>query len=238
MASERVAIVTGAAGGIGRALCTLLAEHGWRLTIVGRTPASLEETRDVLTGRSAAFDVTTSLLIVPGDVGDPEVAASVVSRTMDEWGRIDGLVNNAAIAEMRPIEDNDRDLLERMFAANTFGPASLIAAVWPVFEQQGGGRIVNVSSIATTSPFPGLSAYAASKGALESLTRSIMVEGGSLGIRAFSIGFGAVETAMLRSVVTREELPESDATAPAKAAQVIVDCLLGRRDGDAGKVIS
>jgi NAD(P)-dependent dehydrogenase (short-subunit alcohol dehydrogenase family) len=97
---------------------------------------------------------------------------------------------------------------------------------------------VNVSSRASADPFPGFFVYAATKAALESLTRSAAKEGAEFGMRAFSVSPGAVETPMLRRLFTPEQLSPDVCLDPEQVAHVVSDCVLGRRDEDSGKVIS
>jgi NAD(P)-dependent dehydrogenase (short-subunit alcohol dehydrogenase family) len=227
-----VAIVTGAGSGIGRAVCQVLWHSGYRLALVGRTKSSLTETSDLLNANEKA-----GLLILPADVGEPAHTSRIIEPTHQKWGRIDALINNAATLEVRPIEQNDDRLLEHTFRTNVFGPARLIAKAWPIFISQRRGCVVNVSSIATVDPFPGLSAYAASKAALECLTRSILVEGRQHGIRGFAVAPGAVETAMLRQVVSEENLPTEYTLDPMAVASVIGECVTGIRDAEIGKTI-
>lgn len=234
MAQRNVAIVTGAGGGIGRAVSQLLATAGYQLALVGRTESRLEETSRSLAERVASPPGT---LIIPADISDAEQAASVVTMTLEQWGRADVLVNNAAIAPLAPIEESDEDLLYQTFAINTFGPFHLVAKLWPSFVRQKAGCVVNVSSMATRDPFTGLGVYAASKAALESLTRTIAREGREHGIKAYSILPGAVETTMLRSLVSEDDLPSQKTLDPASVARVVVDCVLGERPDDVGRDI-
>lgn len=127
--------------------------------------------------------------------------------------------------------------MDRAFRTNTFGPATIIRAAWPHFAARRAGCIVNVSSYATVSPFPGLFAYAASKSALDSMTRSCHVEGEPLGIRAFCINPGAVETPMLRALFSEDAVPRATTLDPGEVARVIVDCIEGRRDADRGSPV-
>ena len=230
-----VAIVTGAGSGIGRAVCVRLAGAGWRLTLVGRKADRLEETVRLLTTDDAGAAERT--LIVAADLTEPAAATHVVGATIARWGRIDALVNNAGHASLLPIEAVDEPHLVEAFAVNTLAPARLIAAAWPHWRTQGAGRLVNVSSMATVDPFPGLFAYAGAKAAVESFTRSVMNEGGEHGLRAFSVAPGAVETGMLRGLISADDLPVSMTLDPADVAAVIVDCLEGRRDAEAGTTI-
>jgi NAD(P)-dependent dehydrogenase (short-subunit alcohol dehydrogenase family) len=231
MDARRVVIVTGAGSGIGREAARQLDAAGFRGSLVGRRMAALRDTAALL---------QRGWRTIASDLSDPAAAAGIVDATLAAFGSVDGLVNNAAIAARVPIQDTTPELLRALFAANVFGPAILIARLWPVLAARGGGCIVNVSSMAAVSPFPGLSAYAASKCALESLTRSIMTEAaaqGLAGIRAFSVAPGAVETPMLRSMYSTRDVPREATLDPAAVAQVIVECVRGLRDAASGSTI-
>ncbi|MBT8484324.1 MAG: SDR family oxidoreductase, partial [Phycisphaerae bacterium] len=224
MEHTKVALVTGAGSGIGRCVAEQLAHAGWRLALVGRREATLEATAAVIGERSAD---APELLITPADVADAAQARSAVEIAHTQWGRLDALVNCAGVAPLASIDETDEDLLYQTFAVNTFGPAVTIARAWPIFREQGSGCIVNVSSLASVDPFPGFFVYAASKSAVESLTRSAVREGAEFGVRAFSVAFGAVETPMLRALFSPRELPASKTMTAAAAAHVVTDCVLG-----------
>jgi NADP-dependent 3-hydroxy acid dehydrogenase YdfG len=224
--SAPVSIITGAGGGVGRCIAVRLAAAGHRVALVGRTRATLEETAAACAGET---------LVVEADVAGE--AEAIVARVAGEWGGVDALVNNAGVAPVVPIAETDAELMRHTFAVNTFGPARLIAACWPLFAARGAGCVVNVSSMATVDPFPGFLAYAASKAAVESFVRSIRNEGAEIGVRAFGVAPGAVETAMLRAIVDEDQLPSSCTLAPDDVAAVVVDCVLGRRDAEAGTTI-
>jgi 3-oxoacyl-[acyl-carrier protein] reductase len=98
-------------------------------------------------------------------------------------------------------------------------------------------RIVNVSSVSAIDPFPGLSIYGATKGAINALTRGCANEGRDVGIRAFAVAPGAVETAMLRAIASEEQLPRTATLTPEQVAGVIVACAVGERDEENGGVI-
>jgi len=229
-----VAIVTGAGTGIGRQACLMLAEQGYALALVGRRTDKLDAVAAEIAA-AAGDDRTTHA--IRADLLEPSAAKTVVDATVERWGRIDCLVNNAGGVEIEPIEATGDDLLQRTFEVNAFSPARLIAASWPIFQRQRSGCVINVSSRSTVDPFPGLSVYAAAKSALESLTRSIINEGRSMGITAYNVAPGAVETPMLRALWSEDELPPSQAMAPDEVARVIVDCILGRREQDLGQTI-
>ncbi|MCL4210173.1 MAG: SDR family oxidoreductase [Phycisphaeraceae bacterium] len=234
-----VALITGAGSGIGRATAIRLASHGWRLALVGRREEALQETIR-LAASSAPGDL--DFMLIPVDLSDVGAAEGVIDATLSQFKRLDALINNAGMGERVPIDATTPDLLDRTFALNTFAPAMLIAGAWKAWKRQRPLRgapspcVVNVSSMSTIDPFPGLMVYGGSKAALESFTRSIMNERGATGVRAFSIAPGAVETPLLRRVFSRKEAPPSIALEPDDVAVEIVACVLGDRPRSEGRV--
>lgn len=226
-----VTIITGAGSGIGRATAQELARLGHRLGLAGRRREALLET-------AASCDNPRAILCHPADLSDDHSAASLVAATAEKFGRIDNLVNCAGVAPMVPIEATTEQHLRDCFGANTFGPAHLIIRCWPHFSAQKSGRIVNISSLATTDPFAGFFAYAASKSALDSLTRSADKEGAAIGVKAFSINLGCVETALLRSFADEVMVPKSRAISSVVVAQLIAQYLNGSHDSDHGQCIA
>lgn len=229
-----VAIITGAGSGIGRAITLALASEGFRLGLVGRTASRLEETKQLA---EAKCHHDEGMIVIPADVGDPKQSSLIVDRTLRSFGRVDVLINNAALGPMLPLSEPDEAVLLETFEVNLFGPMRMTAKLWPVFLEQGSGCVINISSVATIDPFPGLSIYAAAKAGLESLTRSIHNEGHEQGIKAYAIAPGAVETQMLRSLLTVEQLPTEKTLTPEDIASVVVECVLGQRDQEIGKTI-
>jgi NAD(P)-dependent dehydrogenase (short-subunit alcohol dehydrogenase family) len=229
-----VTIVTGAGSGIGRALARLLAERGHALLLAGRTQATLDETAALARASAPSARVTA----VPCDVGDPARAAALVERARTEFGGLDTIVNCAGVARVVPLQRTDDATLAEALRTNTLGPAALIRAAWPHFVARRRGCIVNVSSVAAFDPLPGFFAYAASKAALDSMTRSCHVEGRAHGIRAFSVNPGAVETPMLRANFPPSVLPEANALDPLAVARVIAECIEGARDAERGRCIA
>lgn len=233
--AARVAIITGAGSGVGRAVALRLAAADWRLALAGRRQAPLDETARL--ARQRAHAPADRFLVMPTDVADAEACSRLVDAAVERFGGVDALINNAGLAPSVPIADTTPDLLRQVFAVNALGPAQLITKVWPVFERRGGGRIVNVSTIGVFDPFPGLFAYAGAKAALHAFTKSCATEGAAIGVKAFAVAPGAIETAMLRGIVSERDLPRARTLDPDDVARVIVACAVGERDKDNGQAI-
>ncbi len=233
MNEQPVVIVTGAGSGIGRATAAALGARGFVVVLVGRRREALEGTAEMVGGES---------LVLPADVGCEEGARGIVQGTLEAFGRVDAIVNNAAGALFRPISEYGWEELETLYRVNAVGPMVLVAEAWGAMakqhEESGSvARVVNVSSMATVDPFPGLGAYAASKAAVNLLTLACAGEGAEVGIKAFAVAPGAVETEMLRGIVGEEELPRAMTLMPEEVAEVIVACVVGDRDEENGSVI-
>lgn len=226
-----VTIITGAGSGIGRALAELLAIGGHRLALAGRRHTALLETAALCGG-------SPSVLCHSVDLSDDTSASALVAAVTARFGRIDNLVNCAGIAPMALIGATTERHLRECFGVNAIGPAALIIRCWPHFTAQRSGRIVNVSSLATSDPFAGFLAYAASKSALDSLTRSADKEGAPLGIKAFSINLGCVETELLRSFADEALVAKSRTLSPASVAQTLGEYLEGSHDSAHGTCIA
>lgn len=230
-----VAIVTGAGSGVGRAIALDLASRGYDLSLAGRRRAPLDETAAL--AERCARPGDASAVVIPTDMGDPAQVRSLIDETLARFGKVDALVNNAAIGEFTPIDSADHEQLLRTLNVNTIGPGAAIYALWSTFRSQGAGCVVNISTMGTLSPFPGLCAYAASKCALESFARSIANEAGDDTIRAYNVAPGAIDTPMLRSFLSEESLPSSMCLTPEDVAQVVVDLITGAREEANGATI-
>lgn len=228
------AIITGAGSGIGRAIALRLGREGWRLLLVGRGMRTLRETDELLVAGARVPEATE---LLPVDLADSKSARAVIDAAMRAFGRVDGLVNNAGASKRAPIGEISPAHISEIFEINTLAPIHLVSAAWPVFHRQKGGVVVNISSMASLDPYPGFMVYSASKSALDGVTRSVAVEGAPLGVTAFSICPGAVETTMLRSLFSTEVLPPERSLDPAGVAEVAWECLSGLRQFDNGRSI-
>lgn len=227
--ADRVAMVTGAGSGIGLATARMLESGGWRVVLVGRRKPALDQAAVGMSPERA--------LVAAGDMSVPGDIERVVDEAARWGGRIDLLVNNAGAGEVLPIGQTDWAALRRMFDLNALGVAYLIHKVWPVFAKQQAGCIVNVSSYAAMDPFAGFFAYGATKAAVNLLSFSAAKEGAAIGVRAFSVAPGAVETPLLRSLADETVVPRAWCLEPEEVGRIIVECAEGRRDLDNGKTI-
>jgi NAD(P)-dependent dehydrogenase (short-subunit alcohol dehydrogenase family) len=161
---DKVILVTGSTTGIGEALVRLFAREGARVMIHGRRKEAAQKLAAEL-GESASF--------VTGALEDPEVPQMLVAETVARFGRIDGLVNNAAAITHGTIEDTDQESFDLTVAINLRAPLFLIQAALPHFRKQGGGRVLNIGSINSYCGERILLAYSISKGGLTTLTRNL-----------------------------------------------------------------
>jgi NAD(P)-dependent dehydrogenase (short-subunit alcohol dehydrogenase family) len=231
--SGDVAIVTGAGSGIGRATCVELVRRGLRLLAVGRDLQKLRETAR-LCGASCE--------VLAVDVSRVNGVLAMVARAC-AMGRVAALVNNAGVGLVRTIEESTPEVIDETMRINAMSPAWAIHELWPMFrrafeaDRSFRGAVVNVTSMATVDPFPGFFAYAASKAAANLLIASAAKEGAAIGVRAFAVAPGAVETPMLRAAFDESVVPREAALEPGAVARVIGACVGGERDGFNGRVI-
>ncbi|MEV5551215.1 glucose 1-dehydrogenase [Streptomyces sp. NPDC052309] len=187
----RVAVVTGAARGIGRATAALLRERGARLVVTDRS-----DTVDEL----AAHDPDNIAALV-GDVADEDLARATMRLATDRFGRLDILVNNAGRTLNKPITQTSVADFEDILRVNARGNFVQAREAFAVMEAAGGGSIVSVASVSSVVAFETQTAYAASKGALAQITRVLAVEGGPKGIRSNAVLPGVIDTDIMEGVV-------------------------------------
>ena len=185
---EEVAVVTGAGRGIGRRVALVLAEEGFRVAAndLNAPDATVAELHDAGAGAIA----------LPGDVSDEAAVRAMVGAVMDEFGRVDVLVNNAGISTIVPAEETTLADWSRTLAVNLTGPFLTCREFGRAMLEAGSGSIVNVSSVAGLLGVGDRAAYNASKHGLVGLTRTLAAEWGGRGVRANAVCPGWVKTEM------------------------------------------
>jgi len=183
----RTAVVTGASRGIGAAIARALDRAGARVALVARSRDALAEVAAALGHRP---------MIVDADLGDADAPAAVARRVIDTLGHVDVLVNNAGVGARLPSVELDAETIDRMHRVNVRGLLLLTTAVLPSMVARRAGSIINVSSVSSQVGTPRRAAYAASKGAVDALTRSLAMEFGPHGIRVNCVAPGVIVTAM------------------------------------------
>jgi NAD(P)-dependent dehydrogenase (short-subunit alcohol dehydrogenase family) len=178
----KTVLITGCSSGIGRATALAFLDEEWEVYATARNPADIE------TLGERGCDIATLDVTDDGDVD------RVVSRIIDDHGRIDCLVNNAGYGQFGPIEDVPTDKVHEQFDVNVYGPHRLTRAVLPHMREQAEGTIVNVSSVAGRLSFPGGGVYCGSKFALEAMSDALRVEVEDEGVDVVLVEPGPVDT--------------------------------------------
>ncbi len=194
---QKVALVTGAARGIGLAVATRFLEDGWRV-------AMLDILGETLNASARALDRPDDVLALEADVSDPKAVEAAVEKAHRHFGRIDALVNNAGIAVFKPMLDTTLEEWRRVMSVNLDGPFMMTQAVAPIMRDQGSGAIVNIASISGLRASTMRVAYGTSKAAVAHLTKQQAVELSQYGIRVNAVAPGPVDTAMAKEVHTKE----------------------------------
>jgi short-subunit dehydrogenase len=162
----KAVIVTGASGGIGLETARLFAQRGARLALAARSGDKLAQLAQEL----------PDALAIPTDMRDVEAVRRMVQRAHEHFGRIDVLINNAGQGMRATIEDTDIEEYRRMLDLNLVGPLVAMQAVIPIMRAQGGGIIINISSMTSKMYIPGLGAYSGTKRALNGMTLTARAE--------------------------------------------------------------
>lgn len=192
---SRIAVVTGAGTGIGRAVCLALGKAGWNVVLAGRNSQNLQATAELGTGSKGR------MLAVATDVGQPEAVTALFARIREEFGRLDLLFNNAGIGTPAiPMEDLSYERWEAVLRVNLTG--AFLCAQQAIrlmkIQQPTGGRIINNGSISAHAPRPNSAPYTATKHAITGLTKSISLEGRKHNIACGQIDIGNASTEMTR----------------------------------------
>ena len=221
----RIWLITGTSSGFGRVIAEAALQAGDTVVATARHPEVLDHLAAAHPGRvsTVALDVTDTARI-------PDVVAEVV----DRHGRIDVLVNNAGRALIGAVEETTDQELRDLMDVHFFGPAALTRAVLPHMRAQKAGAIVQITSMGGRMSFPGVSAYSATKFALEGLSESLAAEVAPFGITVLIVEPGAFRTGLQGGAMQMSaELPEyADVVGPVRANMRAVD---GNQPGDPAK---
>jgi NAD(P)-dependent dehydrogenase (short-subunit alcohol dehydrogenase family) len=221
--ASRVAVVTGAGSGLGRAIARRLAGDGYAVALTGRRIAALEETRAELPASPESF-------AVPADVGDQASVEALFAEVLARAGRIDLLVNNAGtFGPSAPVGEYPTDGWAATIAVNLTGAFLCARAAFRVMVSQrpSGGRIINNGSISAHVPRPNAVAYTASKHGITGLTKALALEGRALGIACGQIDIGNASTEMTRQIEAGALQADGSIRAePTMSAEHVADAVL------------
>lgn len=197
----KVAIVTGAGRGIGRAIALALAEHGVNIGVLARSEGEVLETVNLVSKRG------TEALPLIADISMPEEVSASVEKVVGKWSRIDILVNNAGFARFKPFLELSIEEWKQTIDVNLTGTFLMTKAVVPYMVKQRAGTIINISSVAGLRPIVNQSAYCASKHGVNGLTTTLAMELKQYNIRVHAICPGGVITRL-----SEENMPDRDKT--------------------------
>lgn len=191
--TDRAVIVTGGTRGIGLALAEGFALAGARVVVASRKPDACEQAAQHLRGLGG------QAIGVPTHLGDVDALESLVARTVDEFGVVDVVVNNAANALAQPLGEMTAEALAKSYEVNLRGPVFLVQAALPYLKASTKASVINMVSVGAFNFSAMTSIYSSNKAALMSFTRSMAAEYASSGIRVNAIAPGPVDTDMMRN---------------------------------------
>jgi len=221
--SQKIALVTGAGSGIGRAVSITMLEAGFRVVLAGRRVKQLEETA------SLAVSNPETAIVVPTDVTDPDSVSAAFHVAESKFGRLDVLFNNAGFFPRSvPIEDISYDDWSAAVAVNLTGAFLAAQAAFRLMKTQSpqGGRIINNGSISAQVPRQESAAYTATKHAITGLTRSLALDGRPFNIACGQIDIGNAATALVEVIASAARIRGDDSVEPTMELQHVVDAVM------------
>ena len=217
---NQVAVITGAGGGIGRAVVAALAAQKMKLVLLGgNNPEKLQNS-------CAIAEKFSPTLMLPGDLTNPEFLAGAVQKAVETFGGIDVLINNAGVAQNTPFEEISLDEFERIMAINFKVPFMLTQEVLPYLKKSAAATVINIASVVAHAGYPQQSIYTASKHALLGMTKSLAREYYQQNIRVHAICPGGVYTDMVK--ISRPDLSPEGMIMPEEIADILLFLLQHR----------
>ena len=212
MAKAKTVLITGAAGGIGRATVELFSESGWRVIGVDRS------------AYGAGFPETG--LFIQADISEPKELEAIFTQAQSFSDRLDALVNNAAVQIAKPLLETSVEEWDEVMVSNLRVVFLAMKLAFPLFQSAGGGAVVNVSSVHAVATSANIASYAASKGGMLALTRAMAIELAPDDIRVNAILPGAVDTPMLHAGLSRGHV--GDGSLPERLENLANKTVIGR----------
>jgi meso-butanediol dehydrogenase / (S,S)-butanediol dehydrogenase / diacetyl reductase len=200
---DKVCIITGGGSGIGRASALVFAQEGARLAIADKRAASAENVVAECTRKGA------EAIAVEVDVANAAAVERMVARTLEKFGRLDVLVNNAGYGITGSVVETDPDAWDALIAVNVRGVFLCSKYAIPAMKRSGGGAIVNTASVVAAVGIANRAAYCASKGAVAALTRAIAVDHVADGIRCNAVAPGTIDTPYFDEILKKSADPEA-----------------------------
>jgi NAD(P)-dependent dehydrogenase (short-subunit alcohol dehydrogenase family) len=192
---DKIIMVTGAGTGLGQAAALRSAREGAKLSLLDVDATALERSRTGILSAVSGAEIVT----VTADVSDETQVREYVEQTVEHFGRIDGLYNNAGIeGEQNPVEDYTTEGFDRVISINLKGVFFGMKHALPHLKAQGSGAIVNAASVGGIRAVPNLVAYGATKHAVAGMTKQAAIEYGQYGVRVNAIAPGAIMTDMIK----------------------------------------
>ncbi len=215
---DKVVVVTGAGRGAGRSIALTLAEEGARLALASRTVSELNAVRDEVNA------LGSQVIAVPTDLGDPKQVAALAQKTLDAFGTVDVIINNAGwCPPLRLVQDTTLEDWDLAMDVNARGPFLLIKALLPTMLAKRNGHVINVSSDVARGGCATASAYGASKAAMIGLGESLLDEVAEFGIRVTNMVPGTMNTNQRWD--DDPDFPRETVMEPEDFAQLVVSLL-------------
>lgn len=226
--SDKTVIITGASAGVGADCARMFAKLGANLVLLARGEQALNKIETELAE-------ITKVLTIPMDVTDSEKCRQMLAKTMEVFGRIDVLVNNAGYHARGDVDNNNAASLAAMVDVNLRAPIELSALVIPFMKKQGSGAIVNVGSLAGRTPLQGAATYSATKAGLRAFSFALADEVRDSNIRVGVVSPGPIDTGFIMSEIDKVE--DIVFSQPMSTAEEVAQAILQVASGESNEVV-